>query len=192
MGYVATDIATVPSVNGDGQEFKWYIFIMPGRFPNKFRDDVLEIFHTLSGEVGKENLVIVGADRDYFHFLVVNRYKLYLKGFDQNNVPLPALLVTDTAPADVKIEDEKLNARIIIFPLGKTHLKDDSLSDFLRQLCVTLQDVEAFDDIAKLERKTIIEKWGWIPRYFNYKLNIFGFEPNFSAILEDIMKALQG
>lgn len=192
MGYIATDIATVPSLNGKGEEFNWYVFFLPGPLDNPIRDEILRNFFRLSKLVGTRSLMVTGEDIDGFHFDVIHRYALYLKGYDQNNIPLPSLLVTDTVPANVIVKDGSINAKVMLFPLGETYLKDGMLSNFLRQLCVTLQDTEAFDNIEHLNEKSVLEKWGWITRYFEYKINIFGFEPNFSAIIEDIMKSLKG
>jgi len=191
MGYVATDIATVPSVNGAGEPFNWYVFLLPGPLDNQIRGELIDNFLRLSRLVGRENMVVLGQNIDEFHTEVILRYALYLQGYDLKSIPLPSLLVTDTVPAGVQVVNGDINAKVILFPLGQAYLRDGMLSNFLRQLCTTLQDHEAFDDIEDLEEKTVVEKWGWIPRYFAFKPKFFGFEVNFNAMLEDLMRGLQ-
>ncbi len=160
MGYIASDIATVPAINGKGETFEWFVFLLPGRYKNRIRDEIIENFEMLSTEVGTRSLVVKGADLNEFHSEVILRYALYLQGYSNENIPLPSLLVTDTLPAKVEVKDGKVNAKIIIFPLAHTYMKDGMLSDFLRQLSATLQDSQAFDDIAEINKESVISKWG--------------------------------
>ncbi len=192
MGWVSSNIAKVPAVNGAGEAFTWFVFLLPGPFTNQFRQELLDNFFKLSNEVGTQSLVVVGEDFDHFHRDVMRTYRMELYGYDRHTIPLPSLLVTDTAPANVQVYSGSSNARIMLFPLEETALKEGMLSNFLRQLCLTLQDSQAFEEVSALGREKMIEKWGWIPRYFNYKPNFFGFDLNLTAILTDILKNCKG
>lgn len=55
MGFISTDIATVPAVNGAGEPFRWYVFLLPGAFKSQVRDEVINNFSRLSRELGREN-----------------------------------------------------------------------------------------------------------------------------------------
>jgi hypothetical protein len=191
MGYTASSVATVPAINGLGQEFQWFIFLLTGGWQNDIRDEIQRNFDYLAEEIGTENLLVKGTDPGRFYQEVIRQYFLHLKGIDEGSIPLPALLVTDTVPAKVTFNDGEVNARVIIFPLAEALIRDGILTDFLRKLSSTLKDTEAFDDIKELGEKKIIEKWGWIPRYCTFKPKFFGFEIDFSAILEDLMKNLE-
>jgi len=184
MGYIATDIATVPSINGEGEPFNWYIFFLPGPLNNQIRMELIENFFRLSRLIGKENLAIIGEDFDEFHSDVIRRYALYLQDYDERNIPLPSLLVTDTAPGGVEVEAENINAKAIQFPLGQAYLRDGMLTDFLRQLCATLQDVDAFESLDELREQEIFDKWGWVNQYFDLKPNFFGLGIDLNAILD--------
>jgi hypothetical protein len=161
--------------------------LLPGPFDNQIRQELLVNFNRLATQVGRQNLVVTGADIDEFHTQVLLRYALYLKGFDQDNIPVPALLVTDLAPTEVRVEDGEINAKILFFPLAQAYLRAGMLSDFLRQLCATLQDAESFEDLENLQAAKIAEKWGWVSRYFELKPNFFGLGVNINAILDDAM-----
>lgn len=188
MGYSATNIATVPIISGEGEHYNWFVFFLPGPFENQIRTEVLNNFFRLSEQVGTENLFVTGADVDHFHSQVLLRYAMYLKGFDENNIPLPALMITDTAPSEVEIEAGEINAQIMYFPLADTYLKEGMLSNFLRQVCTTLQDAESFEDLENMQQDKLDKKWGWVTRYFDLKPNFMGFGINLNAVIEDIAK----
>ena len=115
MGYSATNIATVPTTSGEGKHYNWFVFFLPGPFDNQIRNEILNNFFRLSTQVGTENLFVTGTNIDEFHSDVLLRYALYLKGYDRNNIPLPALLVTDTAPSEVVVTEGQINAKILFF-----------------------------------------------------------------------------
>jgi hypothetical protein len=188
MSFIATNIMNVPVVDRAGNKYNWYIFLLPGKFKNNIREELLRNLIELAGEVGSKNLVVLGTNVDEFHSEVLLRYAMYLEGYDKKNVPLPALIVTDTAPSDVEVQSGEINAKIILFSIGEAYLRDGMLSNFLRLLCITLQDTDAFEALEKVKIDAIYKKWGWIPDYFEIKPNFFGFGVNLNKIIENLMK----
>ncbi len=186
MGHVASDIATVPATNGKGEHYNWFIFFLPGEYENQIRNEITDNFFRISRRVGKENLFVTGTELDDFHSDVLLRYRGYRQGYFDDNVPLPALMVTDTAPSEVAVELQDFDAKILYFPLADTHLREGMLSNFLRQLFATLQDAEAFENLEEMHDDMLNEKWGWVTRYFDLKPNFMGLGINLNAIIEDL------
>ncbi|GAG98614.1 unnamed protein product [marine sediment metagenome] len=184
MGYLSTDIARIPATG-----FDWYVFMLEDSWEDDLRREFHYHFKNLSREVGPEALVVIGDKPNDFFFQVFTRYSIYLKGYDGQRFPRPALLITDTSPQAIIDEPEILeNAKILIFPIEEKYLRPGSITNFLRDLCYALQDPESFQALEELNDQTIYEKWGWISRYFELKPNFYGFGVDLNSILDNLMQ----
>lgn len=187
MGHVASNLALIPSAGYHGK-YEWFIFMLEDRWRDDLRSEFSENFMTLSTEVGTENLVVIGSDRKQFYNDAFLHYALYLRGFDSEHFPLPALLISNKHPEEVKVKDGEINANVMIFPIENQYIKPGSISAFLRELCYALKDKEANKALEKLDETEIKKHWGWINKYFDLKPNFMGFGININAILEEATK----
>lgn len=187
MGHVASDLARIPKA-GYLEEYEWFVFMLEDHWRDEFRREFSDNFKTLSAEVGPASLVVIGEDPRQFYNDVFLHYALYLRGFDRERFPLPALLVANKHPEEIKVKDGGINALVMLFPLDEHYLRPGSVSAFLRELCFALKDKDANRALVKLDEAGIENHWGWINKYFELKPNFYGFGININEILEDMMK----
>ena len=67
MGFIATDIAKIPS---DGYE--WYLYLLTDNWNDPIQDALLKNFYQLSHSVGTDCLVVKGAHPEQFYNSLVD------------------------------------------------------------------------------------------------------------------------
>ena len=162
--------------------------MLEDRWQDDFRREFSDNFKPLSVEVGPGKLVVIGGNPQEFYNSVFLRYALYLQGYESERFPLPALLIADRHPEEIKVIDGEINAKVMLFPLEEKYLRPGSVSAFLRELCFALKSEEANKVLERLDKSGIQKQWGWINKYFELKPNFFGFGINVNGILEDALK----
>jgi hypothetical protein len=182
MGYLATNLSTIPS-----KGFSWYIFFLLDRWSDPLRDEVERNFSQFAAEVGSDCLAVQGTDRVTFYnqMLESELMKLTPKG---ERPPLPALIVSNYSPGNMDDNNgiDMRNAHLMIFPLAARYIRPGSISEFLKELATTLKDGSPDELQTKEEIK---KKWSWLVKYFELKPSFFGFvEVNFNQILEDLFQ----
>lgn len=131
MGYLATNLSTIPS-----KGFSWYIFFLLDKWSDPLRDEVEKNFSQFAAEVGSDCLAVQGTDRVTFYNQILDSelMKLTLKG---ERPPLPALIVSNYSPRsmdDSRGIKDMSNAQLIIFPLLQNILSQVPLPNFLKTL----------------------------------------------------------
>jgi hypothetical protein len=141
MGFIATDLATVPAL----PHYSWYLFLLEDRWHDPLREQLEKNFMKLAEDVGPNALVVRGAHPEQFYSQVFYEYALQDRMKKQERI-LPALLVTDTPPGEIR-KDEELakKAKIMLFPLSKLTDRAVELTTFLQMLCETLRSSEAIE-----------------------------------------------
>lgn len=176
MGYLATNIARIPS-----EGFDYFLFLLEDDWSDDLRREFAENFDTLAKEVGTDTLVIRGSDRTAFSYAIFEAYDL-----DMHTV-LPALFITDTAPNKIGEGTKKLaNAKAIVISLENQYTRPGSVTKLLRHAANTLRDKEAIESLKSLDRSRIEQRWGWL-RYFELKPNFVGFGLNINQIVEKML-----
>lgn len=181
MGYLATNLSTIPS-----KGFSWYIFFLLDKWSDPLRDEVEKNFSQFAAEVGSDCLAVQGTDRVTFYNQILDSelMKLTLKG---ERPPLPALIVSNYSPGsmdDSKGIKDMSNAQLMIFPLAVKYIRPGSITEFLKDLATTLKDGSPEELQTKEE---IQKKWSWLVKYFELKPSFFGFvQVNLNQILEDL------
>ncbi len=182
MGYIATDLARVPGIG-----FEWYVFLLEDSWNNDLRRELSENFENLAKEVGPKALVVRGAEPKSFFDQVFYEYALRNRGLEGRDFPLPALLIADTPPMEIREDKERiLEAKMILLPLAPEYRRLGSITDFLRKVAQSVQDPEAFDALNALDRTGIERKWRWLSQYLILKPNFHGFGVDLNQIIEDI------
>jgi len=182
MGYIATDLARVPSSG-----FEWYVFLLEDRWNDDLRRELVENFQILAAEVGPSALVVRGSQPEQFYDQVFAHYALHERGFEARRFPLPALLITDTPPSEIEGHPDKLeNAKMVLLPLESNYIRPGSITAILREVANTLRDSDSIKALQSLDKSRIEKRWGWITRYFNFKPSFLGFEVDVDQILNDL------
>lgn len=182
MGFIATDLATMPV----GPRYSWYLFLLEDTWQDELRNQLADNFMALAGEVGTDALVVRGANSQTFYSQVFYEYALK-EAMDHGSRVLPAILVTDTPPHDIRSNEYALrSARIVLFPLAALGERPTQLTAFLAELSRTVRSDEAFEALRRLDRSSIQQRWSWITRYLDIKPNFLGFGVDLDAIIDDL------
>lgn len=185
MGFVATDLATVPH----GPRYSWYLFLLEDQWQDDVRRHLEENFMVLAREVGPDALVVRGTHPDRFYSEVLDKYVLRDR-MNRGERILPAILVTDTPPHDLRHNDASVpKARIALFPLASLAGRPGDVTAFLKLLCETVRSPESFEALERLDRQGTRRRWGWVTRYLELKPNFFGFGVDIDAMIDDFWGA---
>lgn len=181
MGYLATNLSTIPS-----KGYSWYVFFLLDKWSDPLREEVKNNFDQFAAEVGSDCLAVRGTDRVSFYNQILDSelMKLTPKG---EHPPLPALIVSNYSPGSMDdssgIKDMR-NAKLMIFPLAAKYIRPGSITEFLQDLAITLKDGSPEELKTKEEME---KKWRWLVKYFELKPSFFGFfQVNVNQILEDL------
>ncbi len=181
MGFVATDLATVPI----DPRYSWYLFLLEDHWQDDLRRQLADNFMNLAREVGSNSLVVRGAHPEQFYSQVLYEYALSDR-MDRREKILPAILVTDTPPRELRHNDAAVpGARIALFPLASMAARPADLTAFLQVLCATVRSPEAMEDLKRLDKDDARRRWGWITRYLELKPSFFGFGVDIDAMIDD-------
>lgn len=186
MGFITTDIARIPS-----QGFEWYVFVLLDGWSDPFRDEIEKNFDRLVAAVGRDCLVVRGAEPEGFYNQVLNSELMTLATEKNKRPALPSLIVSNRPPISmnehtgIKSMDD---AKIMIFPLAEKYVKPGSVTSFLQKLAEnikekSLDEIENDQDQARLK-----SKWRWLIEYLELKPNFYGFGINLNKVLEDLFK----
>ncbi len=176
MGYLATNIARIPS-----QGFDYFLFLLEDNWNDDLRREFSDNFENLAREVGTKTLVVRGADREGFTSQILDKYDIHV------HTVLPALAITDTAPAIIGQYPERLvKPKLIVIPLGARDIKRGAITNILKKVATTLRDNEAIDSLESLDKSRILRTWGWI-RYIELKPNYYGFGIDINRIIDDTL-----
>lgn len=174
MGFIATDLARIPS---DG--FSWYVLLLTDGWRDGLRDELDLNFERLAAAVGPDCLVVKGADPTAFY------NDLVASGLVERAEPtLPAVMVSSHSPEELDQSqggNQADDPKIMLFPLGDRYLRAGSVTDFLRELAATLSS----HDPGTLPQEQA-NRWAWLPRYFDIKPNFFGIGVDFDRVIEDL------
>jgi hypothetical protein len=183
MGFIATNLARVPS----GAACQWYLFLLEDNWQDQFRRELADNFPNLAREVGARALVVRGANPEHFYDQVFYKYALRDRGMKQESFALPALLITDTPPTEIKEDRSRVErAKIIILPLAEHYRRAGSISDLLRDVARAMRDPNSFKALDSLEKTELDRCWGWMTRYFELKPQFLGFTIQLDNMIEDL------
>lgn len=181
MGFIATDLATVPV----SPQYTWYLFLLEDHWQDELRRQIADNFMNLAREVGPDALVVRGARPKEFYSQVLYEYALADR-MDRYEI-LPAILVADTPPHKLRLNDQAVrNARIVLFPLASMASRPADLTAFLQTLSATVRSPEAFDSLKRLDKDEVRKRWCWVTRYLELKPSFLGFGVDINAIVEDL------
>jgi hypothetical protein len=179
MGYLATDIARIPS-----EGYEWYIFLLEDGWNDDLRRELTENFLNFVREVGPNVLVVRGTEPRDFRNALFDRYVLH-RDYPDRSLPLPAILVSNLSPSAMNGKPEAMEAaKIILFPLDRQYLRPSSITNFLQQVAQAAQDTRSFDALESLDEVELERRWGWITEYFDLKPNFFGFGLNLNKVMD--------
>ncbi|MFC4408546.1 hypothetical protein [Haloarchaeobius iranensis] len=186
MGFVATDIANVPT-----EGYDWYIMLLEDGWNDDLRDTLSDNFENLAERVGSDALVVKGLDWETF----------YPRGFDRNVVetdspsarpPLPAFLITNRPPNEVDWTKASGLAtpipKVLFLPLSEYDQSAARLGDFLETLAQTLQNPESIEALQMGHDGPIEEHWAWLDRYLTLNPNFLGFGVDVNEIISDLIE----
>ncbi len=179
MSYFASDIGTVPA-----EGFKWYVIFVEGAFAdvdNAVGEQINKYFLPFGKEAGPEVLAVQGYDPVAF------RKSLMETGSLTGQLFPPAVVVTDTAPAELVRPNGSNQARVMIFPLKEIYEKRKDISNFLRQLLLALQSSDANAALKKLDQTKIEKYWSWITDYVEMKPKFLGVTADLGKLVSDML-----
>jgi len=186
MGFIATDIATIPS-----QGFEWYVFVLLDDWSDSFRDELERNFDRLVSAVGKDCLVVRGAKPKEFYNQVLDSQLMRSAATRYGRPPLPALIVSNRTLGSMNEhtgEKSMDDARVMIFPLAQRYVRPGSITSFLQRLAENIKN-KSFDEIEKDEHEESLKsRWRWITEYMELKPTFFGFGVNLNKILENVFQ----
>jgi len=181
VGYLATDIARIPG------GFEWFVFLLEDDWSDALRKEFADNFQNLAKEVGPKALVVRGIEPGSFAAELLATYALDHDVSAERR--LPALLIADTPPKDVKENDPRMEkVKMVLLPLAEQYVRPGSVTDLLRSVARTVKDPNALKSLEVLDKRRIERHWGWLNRYAELKPNFMGFGVNINAILGDIMR----
>lgn len=106
---------------------------------------------------------------------------------------LPAILVTDTPPHELRHTDASVTkARIALFPLTSLASRPADSTAFLKVLAATVRSPEAFEALKRVDRHDVLKRWGWVTRYLELKPNFVGFGVDIDAMIDDLWNRAPG
>ena len=182
MGYIATDLARVPK--GD---YDWYIFLLEDGWNDDLRSELSDNFRTLARQVGPSALVVQGADPLPFYDQVFYEYALQELQTETDYHALPALLITDTPPSEIREDRTRVeSAKMLLMPLSKRYVRAGSITDILKELVSAIKKPEAFEALQTLDEQGMKTHWCRLLSYFELKPSFFGFGLNVNKIIEEI------
>lgn len=182
MGFTATDLARVPSTG-----YNWFIFLLEDGWDDPLRRELSGSFKKLAGEVGPTALVVQGADPKSFYDQVFYDYALRDLQSEPEHRALPALLITDTPPTEIR-EDRSIveRAKMVLLPLSKGYARAGSITEVLKELVIVVRSPDAFDSLMELDKEKIRAKWLKLLKYFELKPSFYGFGLDLDKIIRDI------
>jgi hypothetical protein len=180
VGFVATDITTVPS----NDNYRWYIFILEHGWADKIGDEVANNFMKFAEKVGPNALVVRGTDPLSFYSQVFENYIL-LSNTKSEKIVLPAILVADISPEKILETEENIErAKILVFSLSRVAQSQGGVVEFLIKLADTIREEGALDNFENSNDEKLEGAWGWVRRYVEIKPNFFGFGVNVNALVD--------
>jgi hypothetical protein len=185
MSMIARDIATIPS-----QNFSWYVLFLEDAFDDPIKSELSSNVIALGHEIGPHALAVRGYEPDKFFESAHETLTLYQPEWAKKIVR-PALLVSDTPPAQLLSDSAKLgSARLILVPLANFRGQPPgALTDFLRQLSATLRDPDAIRALSQLEPSAVAKHWRWLSKYVVLKPSFMGFGADLNKMLTDLTGA---
>lgn len=173
MGFVATDIAKIPSAGYD-----WYLFLLTDSWKDPMQNALLDNFEQLSSSVGPDCLVVKGVKAGEFYSSLIDTQLRSL--LDQNGGPVfPSLVLSSHSPK--QLEDENLDSDHVVSMLIPLRLKKD-IHAFLRRLSETIKK----GDPEELFRNKAETKWAWIATYVELKPNFFGMGVDLNPLMDKL------
>ena len=179
MSYSARDIGKIPSSG-----FDWYIYLLEDGLSDEGRNQLATNFEKLGQAVGPDALVVRGYDPLSFKNEVQEAYS----GVYEFLGPVlpPALLVSDTAPANLARARE--TAYVMVFQLTKLSQSHGSVAEFLSALINALRDPESMEALKTQDPSMVRRIWGWLSRYVNLQPGIFGCSMNVNKAIGDLIE----
>ncbi len=174
MGYLARSIARIPSAG-----FDWFVVVLEDDWDDQLRRDIDSNFKNLASRAGPKSLAVRALeDPRGFSEQVHEAYGL------EAAAPIPALLISDLAPADaLQHPDMRSNANTIIFPLGRKGSGTKNLPGLLEKITSALRDDDAIAALKKADKSALRKYWGWL-RFLELKPNFMGFGMNLNRVLD--------
>lgn len=171
---------TISEVNIDeiaSKTAQWYLILLEDNLTDVFRRELYDNVDYLADAIGTKNWVVRGHKnkKDEFFSAIFHRYRLYLGDYPFEKFPRPAILVTNSVPPSTDIPDEEFDKIIrIVFPLAPRFVKPGSVSDFLKNIAITVNKPDAINLLSELNEKSFMETWGWVFDCFEVKPSFLG------------------
>jgi len=182
MGYLARDVARIP-----GAGFEWFVFLLEDNWSDALRNELADNFENLAREVGPQVLAVRGFERGPFAAEVLAAYAL--DHDPSGSRRLPALLIANQLPKDVKNDDPRVEkVKMILLPLDEQYIRPGSVSELLENVARTLRDTDSVKSLQSLDRNRIERHWGWLNRYVELKPSFMGFGVNINEIIDSLIR----
>lgn len=194
MGYIATDLATIPM--GD---YTWYVFLLNEDWEDDASRAVSRHFENFARDVGRDILVVKGAEPRHFYHQMVELYGLRERGainttiYDPlgDEIPFPAILVADRIPEyieEVYDPQEFDKLKIMVFPVGGDFVRSEDVGQFMKYLSDTLRLTDDFSILTRPYFKGVKAHWMWLTQFMAQPPNFLGCGRPFNEILSTFFK----
>lgn len=178
MGFIATDIAKIPSVG-----YEWYLYLLTDNWDDPIQEALLKNFDQLSQSVGTSCLVVKGANPEQFYNSLIDSQFVELIRTTGEEL-FPSLVLSSHPPSKLNESSGKgANIKGAVSFLIPLRMKAD-LHSFLRKLSETIKS----GDPMELFENDPVSKWAWMTEYLEVKPNICGVGINLNPLFDKLFR----